>query len=50
MLDALTTAAARLDTIEPSLQQALVLFGVAASCASLAAGILIGALWARAAR
>ncbi len=47
MLDALHAAADRLDTIEPTLQQALIMFGVAASCASLAAGIVIGALWAR---
>jgi Na+/serine symporter len=50
MIDVLTAAADRLNSIEPTLQQALILFGVAASCASLAAGIVIGALWARAAR
>jgi hypothetical protein len=50
MLDALTTAADRIATIDPTLQQALIMFGLAASCASLAAGIAIGALWARAAR
>lgn len=50
MLDVLAAAADRLNSIDPTLQQALVAFGVAASCASLAAGIIIGALWARAAR
>lgn len=50
VFDALTTAADRLNSIDPTIQQALVAFGIAASCASLAAGILIGALWARALR
>ncbi len=45
MLDFVITAADRLNSIEPTLQQALVMFGVAASCASLAAGIAIGAVW-----
>jgi hypothetical protein len=48
MIDALAVAADRLAAIEPTLQQALILFGVAASCASLAAGIVIGAIWGRA--
>jgi hypothetical protein len=50
MLEALATTADRLNTIEPTLRQALLALNIASALAGVAVGVFIGGMVTRAAR